>query len=143
MQICPPLLALAAALLDALHRLLSNQQLDEHAFFILSVLCIRDNLSLSEINTFVSYTGHVVTAASMRFLEKQHLVAVEGSHQVPRYVLTATGRETSEQQLALAKAVEENLSSKLGPGDAQALKVLLKRLIAASDPGLPDLWAPR
>jgi 3-hydroxy-9,10-secoandrosta-1,3,5(10)-triene-9,17-dione monooxygenase reductase component len=130
-------------LLDALHRLLSNQQLDEHAFFILSVLCIRDNLSLSEINTFVSYTGHVVTAASMRFLEKQNLVAVEGSHQAPRYVLTATGRETSLQQLALAKAVEENLSAKLGPGDAQALKVLLKRLIAASDPGLPDLWAPR
>ena len=130
-------------MLDALHRLLSNQQLDEHAFFILSVLCIRDNMSLTEINTFVSYTGHVATVASMRFLERQNLVAVEGSAVEPRFVLTAAGRETSLQQLALAKAVEENVSAKLGPGDAQALKVLLKRLIAASDPGLPDLWAPR
>ena len=130
-------------LLDALHRLLSNQQLDEHAFFILSVLCIRDNLTLDEINHFVSYTGHVVSVASMRFLEKQNLVALEGSQQAPRYVLTATGREASLQQVALAKAVEENVSARLAPGDAQALKVLLKRLIAASDPGLPDLWAPR
>jgi len=45
--------------------------------------------------------------------------------------------------VALAKAVEENVSARLAPGAAQALKVLLKRLIAASDPGLPDLWAPR
>ena len=44
--------------LNALRRMVSNQQLDEQAFFILSVLCIRDNLSLEEINTFVSYTGH-------------------------------------------------------------------------------------
>jgi len=103
----------------------------------------RKALRLNEINTFVSYTGHVVSVASMRFLEKQNLVALEGSQQDPCYVLTATGREASLQQLALAKAVEENVSAKLGPGDAQALKVLLKRLIAASDPGLPDLWAPR
>ncbi len=129
--------------LDALSRLLSNQQLDEHAFFILSVLCIRDNLSLDEINTFVSYTGHEVTLASMRFLERQQLVAIEGETERLRFVLTADGREASLQQLALAKAVEESISSKLGASDAQALKVLLKRLIAVTDPGLPDLWAPR
>lgn len=129
--------------LDALSRLLSNQQLDEHAFFILSVLCIRDNLSLDEINTFVSYTGHEVTLASMRFLERQQLVAIEGETKRLRFVLTADGREASLQQLALAKAVEESISSKLGASDAQALKVLLKRLIAVTDPGLPDLWAPR
>jgi 3-hydroxy-9,10-secoandrosta-1,3,5(10)-triene-9,17-dione monooxygenase reductase component len=130
-------------LLDALHKLLKNQQLDEHAFFILSVLCIRDRQTLDEINTFVSYTGHVVTLASMRFLERQNMVAVEGDQGEQRYVLTADGREASLQQLALAKAVEENLSAKLGAGDVQALKVLLKRLISVSDPGLPDLWAPR
>ena len=129
--------------LDALSRLLSNQQLDEHAFFILSVLCIRDNLTLDEINTFVSYTGHEVTLASMRFLERQQLVAIEGETERLRFVLTADGREASLQQLALAKAVEESISSKLGASDAQALKVLLKRLIAVTDPGLPDLWAPR
>lgn len=130
-------------MLNALHRLLKNQQLDEHAFFILSVLCIRDNLTIEELNTFVEYTGHVVSLASMRFLELQKLVAREVNGEQVRYVLTADGREASLQELALAKAVEEDISAKLSAGDAQALKVLLKRLIAASDPGLPDLWAPR
>ncbi|MDN7142110.1 flavin reductase family protein [Pseudomonas sp. JQ170] len=130
-------------LLNALRLLLNNQQLDEQAFFILSVLCIRDNLTLDEINTFVNYTGHEVTLASMRFLERQNLVAIEGEVGQLRFVLTANGREASLQQLALAKVVEEELAAKLGPADAQALKVLLKRLIVVSDPGLPDLWAPR
>ncbi|HWD33421.1 flavin reductase family protein [Pseudomonas caricapapayae] len=130
-------------LLNALRLLLNNQQLDEQAFFILSVLCIRDNLSLEEINTFVNYTGHEVTLPSMRFLERQNMVAIEGEPGHLRFVLTANGREASLQQLALAKVVEEELSAKLGAADAQALKVLLKRLIVVSDPGLPDLWAPR
>ena len=129
--------------LNVLRNMLSNQQLDEQTFFVLSILCIRDNLTLEEINTFVNYTGHEVTLASMSFLERQRLVAIEGSAESLRFVLTAQGREVSLHQLALAKAVEEDLSAKLGPADAQALKVLLKRLIVVSDPGLPDLWAPR
>ncbi|MNH23079.1 hypothetical protein D3C79_829610 [compost metagenome] len=110
---------------------------------MLAVLSIRDNLSLDELNTFVSYTGHVVTLAGMRFLERQGLVAIEGDAAHPRFVLTADGRELSLQQVALAKVVEEGLIAKLGEADAQMLKVLLKRLIVVSDPGLPDLWAPR
>ncbi|MBF8644353.1 MULTISPECIES: flavin reductase family protein [Pseudomonas] len=129
--------------LNLLRQLLSNQQLDEQAFFVLAVLSIRDNLSLDELNTFVSYTGHVVTLAGMRFLERQGLVAIEGNAAQLRFVLTANGRELSLQQVALAKVVEEDLIGKLGEADAQALKVLLKRLIVVSDPGLPDLWAPR
>ena len=129
--------------LNTLRQLLNSKQLDEQTFFILSILCIRDNLTLEEINTFVSYTGREVTLASMRFLERQRLVAFEGAAEALRFVLTAQGREMSLHQLALAKAVEEDLSSTLGAADAQALKVLLQRLIVVSDPGLPDLWAPR
>ncbi|MGE8314919.1 MAG: flavin reductase, partial [Pseudomonas putida] len=71
------------------------------------------------------------------------LVARELDNEQVRYVLTADGREASLQEVALAKAVEEDIAARLGAGDSQALKVLLKRLIATSDPGLPDLWAPR
>lgn len=130
-------------MLNVLRQLLNSQQLDEQTFFVLSILCIRDNLTLEEINTFVNYTGREVTLASMRFLERQRLVAFEGSAESLRFVLTAQSREVSLHQLALAKAVEEDLAVKLGAADAQALKVLLKRLIVVSDPGLPDLWAPR
>ncbi|TCD21311.1 flavin reductase [Pseudomonas sp. IC_126] len=129
-------------LLDALRRLLHSQKIDEHAFFVLSVLCIQDNLTLEEINDYVSYTGREVTQSLMLFLEKQGYVAPDKQFGVLRFLLTAAGRELSLEQIALAKAVEQQLIEKLGQADSQVLKMLLKRLIQATDPGLPDLWAP-
>lgn len=130
-------------LLNELRHLLSSQQLDEHAFFVLSVLCIRDGLTLEELNEFVAYTGFSVTPATMPFLEKQGLVAIERIAGADRYVLTGAGREASLEEIALAKAVEQDLVARLGEVDAKMLKVLLKRLIATTDRGLPDLWGPR
>jgi 3-hydroxy-9,10-secoandrosta-1,3,5(10)-triene-9,17-dione monooxygenase reductase component len=43
--------------------------------------------------------------------------------------------------MAAAKAREAELLDRLGPLEAASLRNLLKRLIAASDPGLPPLWA--
>lgn len=131
-------------MLDTLRRLLAAQQLDEHLFFILSILCIRDNLTLAEINAFVAYTGQRVAFETMQELQQLDLVACErdGSGTC-RYLLTAAGREASLEQIALAKAVESAVADKMEPGDVMALKVLLKRLVAATDPGLPDLWAAR
>lgn len=130
-------------MLNALRQLLGSQELDEHAFFVLSVLCIRDRLSIHELNEFVSYTGHVVTPATMRFLERQGLVALEVIGGETIHVLTAAGREASLHEIVLAKSVEQDLVDRLGAADAQTLKLLLKRVIAATDCGLPDLWGPR
>ncbi len=123
-----------------LRALLQNHKLDEHAFFVLSVLSIQDNLTLQQINHFVAYTGREVNLALMLFLEKQGYIVRENHQNHDRYVLTAEGREVSLEHVALAKAVEQQVTEKLGAGDAQALKILLKRLIQATDPGLPDLW---
>ncbi|BDX20176.1 hypothetical protein MFKK_29860 [Halopseudomonas aestusnigri] len=123
-----------------LRTLLQNHRLDEHAFFVLSVLSIQDRLTLDQINHFVAYTGREVTMAMMLFLEKQRYVAIEMDGEDQRFVLTADGREVSLEHVAVAKAVEQDITEKLGAGDTQALKILLKRLIHATDPGLPDLW---
>ena len=130
-------------MLHALGQLLNTQALDERSFFILSVLSIRDRLSLEELNAFIAYTGMVASEESMAALEASQLVATESEDGVVRYVMTADGREASLRQIALAKAVEEDMADKLGAGDAMALKLLLKRLIASSDPGMPDLWSAR
>lgn len=131
-------------MLDTLRRLLAEQRLDEHVFFILSVLCIRDNLTLDEINAFVGYTGHRVSAQTLADLERSDLIACEqDSEGNRRYLMTAAGRERSLHEIALAKAVESTVADKLDAADAMALKVLLKRLVAATDPGLPDLWGAR
>ena len=56
------------------------------------------------------------------------------------YQLTTSGRETSIHHIAQAKAIEEEVIAELGAGDVMALKLMLKRLITKTDPGLPDLW---
>lgn len=129
-------------MLHALRQLLASHALDEPAFFILSTLSVRDRLSLDELNAIIGYTGFVVTAAQLDALEAQRFIAREDDGDMLRFVLTADGREASLRQIAHAKAVEEDLADTLGAGDVMALKLLLKRLIASTDPGLPDLWAP-
>ena len=129
-------------LLFALRQLLASHALDEPAFFILSTLSVRDRLSLAELDAIIGYTGFEVTAQKLAALEDQRYIARENDGGVLRFVLTADGREASLRQIAHAKAVEEDLVDVLGVGDVMALKLLLKRLIASTNPGLPDLWAP-
>jgi 3-hydroxy-9,10-secoandrosta-1,3,5(10)-triene-9,17-dione monooxygenase reductase component len=129
-------------LLFALRQLLASHALDEPAFFILSTLSVRDRLSLDELNAIIGYTGFTVSPPQLAALEAQRFIAREQDGSVQRFVLTADGREASLRQIAHAKAVEEDLADVLGAGDVMALKLLLKRLIASTDPGLPDLWAP-
>lgn len=124
-----------------LRNLLQNQKLDEHAFFVLSVLSIQDRLTLAEINRLVTYTGHEVTLPLMQSLQEQGYLITTAQPGEQRYQLTPAGREASLEHIALAKAVEQDVTEKLGLGDIQALKILLKRLITATDPGIPDLWA--
>jgi 3-hydroxy-9,10-secoandrosta-1,3,5(10)-triene-9,17-dione monooxygenase reductase component len=122
--------------------MLSHQQLDEMAFFILSILCIRDNPSLEEINTFVAYTGREVTLASMRFLNTSAW-GDRGDNRCLAFCPDRAGPGGVAASTGTGQGCRGRPSVKLGAADAQALKVLLKRLIVVSDPGLPDLWAPR
>ncbi len=124
-------------MINRLQSLLSDQGLDQPQFFILSVLCIRDSLTLEGINEYIAYTGSTVDQADMEVLIQGGHVVIENG----RYRMTADGREASLHQIAQAKAVEQDVVEALGLGDAMALKLLLKRVIEGTDPGLPDLWS--
>ncbi|WP_432470415.1 flavin reductase [Amphritea sp. HPY] len=121
--------------------LLTKQELNDKQFFTLSVLCINDNLTLDEINAHIDYTGRSVTEDEMAQLTGRQLLALESNGDKPRYRMTADGREASLHQIAQAKAIEESLIDNLGAGEVMALKLLLKRAINSTDPGLPDLWS--
>ncbi|HLV19004.1 MAG TPA: MarR family winged helix-turn-helix transcriptional regulator, partial [Pseudomonas sp.] len=134
---------LGRAHFQLLYKLRESQpdiNLSDRLFYILSVLLIRDRQSLAELNAFIGYTGSPVTQQDLDALTQRGLIAAESRDGVNRYRLTADGREASLHQIAAAKAVEQALTERLGESDAQALKLLLKRLITDSDPGLPDLW---
>lgn len=118
---------------------LKKNDLSDLHFFTLSVLCIQDNLTLEQLNAHIEYTGRALTTDDLQHLITKELIATneDGS----RYQLTGEGRETSVHQIAHARAIEEELIGQLGSGDVMALKLLLKRLITQTDPGLPDLWS--
>ncbi|WP_067517027.1 flavin reductase [Endozoicomonas ascidiicola] len=118
---------------------LQEHELDELQFFILSVLCIQDKQSLEQLNSFIDYTGQSVTADEMETLIQKELVALDKQGEI--YQLTGEGREVSVHNIAQARAIEESLGDQLGAGDIMALKLLLKRVISKTDPGLPDLWS--
>lgn len=125
-------------MLYRMRKVLDEQALEDSHFFALSVMNIQDTLTIEQLNTHLDYTGHSIGNADVEFLVAQGLIKLLGDD---TYQLTAAGRETSLHHIAQAKAIEEELIAELGSGDVMALKLMLKRLIHKTDPGLPDLWS--
>ena len=124
-------------MLFRMRKVFDEQAHEDSHFFALSVLNIQDHLSLDEINDYIEYTGHSLTDKDIEFLLSQNLIQKLDDES---YQLTSCGRETSLRHIAQAKAIEEGLIDSLGVGDVMTLKLLLKRLITKTDPGIPDLW---
>lgn len=124
-------------MLFRMRKVFDEQAHEDSHFFALSVLNIQDHLSLEQINDHIEYTGHSLSDVDIKFLLSQDLIKKLDDES---YQLTSHGRETSLLHIAQAKAIEEELIAELGVGDVMALKLLLKRLITQTDPGLPDLW---
>lgn len=128
-------------MLSKMQQLLKQYELSDLHFFILSVLCIQDKLTLEQLNAHIDYTGRSIAEEEMQHLIQKGLVALETNGSNSRYVLTGEGREASVHQIAQARVIEDELTDQLGAGDVMALKMLLKRVITTTDPGLPDLWS--
>jgi 3-hydroxy-9,10-secoandrosta-1,3,5(10)-triene-9,17-dione monooxygenase reductase component len=124
-------------MLYRMRKVFDEMALEDSHFFTLSVLNIQQKLTLDQLNTHLDYTGHSITDTDIDFLQKQDLIEKTNDDS---FTLTHAGREASLLHIAQAKAIEEELIEELGAGDVMALKLMLKRLINKTDPGLPDLW---
>ena len=124
-------------MLYRMRKVFDEQALEDSHFFALSVMNIQQQLTLEQLNTHLDYTGHSLSEIDIKFLQSQDLI---NKLDDDSYQLTSSGRETSLHHIAQAKAIEEEIIAELGSGDVMALKLMLKRLINKTDPGLPDLW---
>jgi len=124
-------------MLYRMRKVFDEQALEDSHFFALSVMNIQQKLTLEQLNTHLDYTGHSLSENDIEFLKSQGLIQELDND---TYQLTTSGRETSLHHIAQAKAIEEEIIAELGAGDVMALKLMLKRLISKTDPGLPDLW---
>jgi 3-hydroxy-9,10-secoandrosta-1,3,5(10)-triene-9,17-dione monooxygenase reductase component len=117
---------------------LSQRQLSDTDFFILSLLSVKQPLNPEEIVAHIAYTGVDISASSLQSLVQRGLLEENASGGALR--LSAKGSDDILHVLAAAKSFEADLVSRMGELESAALRNLLKQAILATDPGLPKLW---
>ena len=115
---------------------LQARGLSDADFFVLSLLAVQAPLQAGQIAAHMAYTGVDVGPATLEQLCARSLL----DRTAAGFELSARGRDDVLHVMAAAKAREAELLDRLGPLEAASARHLLKRLIAASDPGLPPLW---
>lgn len=119
---------------------MASHEIDAVQHSVLSILGVDDDRSLADIEKLMAWTGRHVTNASIEPLVQRGLLRLQGSGEAARALLTDRGRQLVIQLTAAAKAVEEDAVEQLDHSELQVLKLLLKRVIRKTDPGLPALW---
>ncbi len=126
-----------------LRRDLERHGLSEAQLFVLSILGIRDNRTVAELDQLLWYTGNRVTYELVASLTAAGFVLLQGSYDPHALVtLTEAGRRIVLQLVAVAKATESDAERNLGFGETQQLKKALRSIIRETDPGRPTLLSP-
>lgn len=118
---------------------LDERKLSDGDFYVLSTLSVREPLTADEIAQHVSYTAINLDTQVLQSLCERGLLQHSDATD-PGYRLSVSGRDAVLHILAAAKDVEAGVVDRLGEQEAAVLRNLLKRLIQATDPGLPKLW---
>ncbi|MGU3629275.1 flavin reductase [Comamonas sp. C24C] len=125
--------------LSGLRRPMAAYGMTDADFYVLSLLSIQQPQSPAEIASHMAYTGTDIGAVALQSLISKGWVE-ESRDRAESLQLTTQGNEAILHVLAAAKAVETDLIASLGEMEAATLRNLLKKAIAATDPGLPKLW---
>ncbi|MCO8250349.1 flavin reductase [Comamonas thiooxydans] len=128
--------------LSGLRKPMAAYGMTDADFYVLSLLSIQQPQSPAEIVSHMAYTGTDIGAVALQSLISKGWVE-ESRERAESLQLTPMGNEAILRVLAAAKAVETDLIASLGEMEAATLRNLLKKAIAATDPGLPKLWQAR
>jgi len=126
-----------------LKRDLERHGLTEWQWFVLSILGVRDNRSVAELDQILWRTGTRVTYELVAGLAAAGLAQLHGNRDASaRITLTEAGRRLVIELVAAAKATEAHAERNLGYDEAQLLKQVLRSVIRETDPGAPPLRSP-
>jgi 3-hydroxy-9,10-secoandrosta-1,3,5(10)-triene-9,17-dione monooxygenase reductase component len=114
--------------------------LSDREYFLLTVLSVKEDCGVEDLDELFGYTGHAITPALVQSLAYRDLLTVwdEGGRQ--RCALSDNGRQTVLHVIAAAQAIASGMQAKLGDWETASLKNLLKQFIAQTDPGLAHPW---
>ena len=126
-----------------LQRDLERHGLTEWQWFVLSILGVRDNRTVADLDRILWRTGTRVTYELVAGLAAAGLAQLHGSNDPSaRVTLTDDGRRVVIELVAAAKALESHAEGNLGFDEAQLLKQALRSIVRETDPGLPPLRSP-
>lgn len=123
-----------------MRRDLERHGLTEWQWFVLSILGVRDNRTVAELDRILWRTGTRVTYELVAGLVAAGFAQLHGSNDPSaRVTLTEEGRRVVIELVAAAKATESHAERNLGFAESQVLKQALRSIIRETDPGLPPL----
>lgn len=126
-----------------LKRDLERHGLTEGQWFVLSILGVRDNRTVAELDQMLWRTGTRVTYELVAGLAAAGFAQLHGGNDPgARVTLSDAGRRVVIELVAAAKAIEAHAENNLGFEEAQLLKQALRSIIRETDPGSPPLNAP-
>ena len=125
--------------LAQIRRYLTDAHLSDEDFYVLSALTLKPGLSTADLDAgmagILDESGH----RAVESLLQRGLVR-RGAGSDAELELTDSGRDSALRVIGAAKAVEEQVLQRLGPGEAPVLKSLLARLLNVIDPAANALW---
>jgi 3-hydroxy-9,10-secoandrosta-1,3,5(10)-triene-9,17-dione monooxygenase reductase component len=118
-----------------------RRNLGDAEYLALSLLGVRDGRTIAELDALLAYSGTRVTQGVALRLAELSLVELDGPPGDGRRLrLTALGRRSVVELLAVAEAASADAEKSLDPSESHVLRQLLASLVEASNPGIPHPW---
>ena len=122
-----------------LRPILTRMGLSSREHFAMTSLGVLGEATTERVAQAIAHTGERFGAEEAEALAARGLIEHIGSDRV---ALSEAGRAAFVELTAAAMAIEDDIADVLDDTEIAMLRHLLKRVIAATDPGVPDLWAP-
>jgi 3-hydroxy-9,10-secoandrosta-1,3,5(10)-triene-9,17-dione monooxygenase reductase component len=114
--------------------------LSESEYFALSMLCIAEALPYTALVSMLEHTGHAPTLADIASLTEKGYVTVQGSNH-PEVAISEAGRRAYVLLLVMDGRIARGALAGFAPQEIADFAEYLKRVIANTNPGTPDVWA--
>jgi len=107
-------------------------------YLVCKLLAAAGSLSLAELTELCALREDPIDACRVEELRARGLVGVDDA--TGRWVLTPEGQARLARALAVVRQVEADALAGFSEGERAGLLVAMRRAVAATDPGLPDVW---
>lgn len=107
-------------------------------YLVCKLLAAAGGLTLAELAELCALREDPIDERRVGELQVRGFVETDGT--TGRLVLTAEGQQRLARALAAVRQVEADALAGFSEGELAGLRMAMRRLVGATDPGLPDVW---